>query len=209
MILKEIVMINDVIEITELEVEIENKVKAVESKIVENKKHVSETERKRTELKKQIAELSKEIVKQRAKETKYAKEEKRYKQTRIKVHAGGMLDMTGLLRYVYPDDVKPDNPQDALIANLLVGLFLRIGNTLENANVDDLQKLWESGRDFRKQNINERVLPGVNKNLDALYKKLKLKLDETTTKLQPNDNDNSKTTSQKKPQQPNDNKTVS
>lgn len=76
--------------------------------------------------------------------------------------------MVGLHRYVYSDTEMRDNPQDALIANLLVGSLLKLSRDLESASIDDLKRLWHAGREFRKQQQSDRQLAAVNKHLSEL-----------------------------------------
>lgn len=95
--------------------------------------------------------------------------------TRLKIHSGGMVHMVGLHRYVYSDSEVRDNPQDALIANLLVGSLLKLSRDLESASIDDLKRLWDAGREFRKQQQSDRQISGVNpylSELDELVKSL-------------------------------------
>ena len=87
---------------------------------------------------------------------------------RLKIHSGGMVHMVGLHRYVYSDSQVRDNPQDALIANLLVGSLLKLSRDLESASIDDLKRLWNTGREFRKQQQSDRQLAGVNSHLSEL-----------------------------------------
>ena len=90
------------------------------------------------------------------------------------------------MRYVYPEGVDTDNPQDRLIANLLVGILLRASEAIKNVSDDELHKIWLLGQDFRKQQKSIRTLPKVNENLKLLFEKLKTS--ETATIQQPNDN---------------------
>ena len=124
----------------------------------------------------------------KAKARRLESRENRAKENRLKNHIGGIVGMTGLSGYVYPDGVQRDNEQDELIENLLVGVLLKVGFSLEKASVDDLKILWEQGRDFRKLKKADRVLPKVNSNLNLLFQKLNLNI--TDTKQQPNDNEN-------------------
>lgn len=132
---------------------------------------------------------------------------KRIQDARLKKHAGGMVEMVGLFRYVYDNESVRDNPQDALIANLIVGALLRVAQGLEKAPVSELKKIWIDGRDFRRMNKDKRILSAVNPKIGELVEIVKSEI--TTTKLQSNDNDNLKSQTEKKVEQPNDNKTVS
>ena len=75
---------------------------------------------------------SKEIYQQKLKNREAAasrKQEKkasRENRNRILMHAGGLMDMTGLLRYCFAQSDEFDNPQDNLRANLLVGSLLHL-----------------------------------------------------------------------------------
>lgn len=117
----------------------------------------SEAEKKR----KQIAIL--ESRKKKADEVK-----QRDLDSRLKTHSGGMMNMVGLHRYVYSDSEVRDNPQDALIANLLVGSLLKVCQDLENASIDDLKNLWDAGRAFRQQKHVDRKLAPINAHLSEL-----------------------------------------
>lgn len=115
----------------------------------------AEAEKKR----KQIAIL--ESRQKKADETK-----QRELDSRLKIHSGGMVNMVGLHRYVYTE--VRDNPQDALIANLLVGSLLKVCQDLENASVDDLKSLWGAGRAFRQQKQVDRKIASLNPYLAEL-----------------------------------------
>lgn len=117
----------------------------------------AEAEKKR----KQIAIL--ESRKKKADEVK-----QRNLDSRLKIHSGGMVHMVGLHRYVYSDNEVRDNPQDALIANLLVGSLLKVCQDLENAPIDDLRGLWDAGRAFRQLKQVDRKLASVNPHLAEL-----------------------------------------
>ncbi len=88
--------------------------------------------------------------------------------TRLKIHSGGMVHMVGLHRYIYADSEVRDNPQDALIANLLVGSLLKLSKDLESASIDDLKRLWHEGREFRQQKQVERKIESLNPYLAEL-----------------------------------------
>ena len=87
----------------------ENKKTKLELKLEKQKKLIEEADK----LKSEIKQLT-------AKQAKVEREEERRRKNRIKLHAGGMCEMTGLLNYVYNDPVARDNEQDELIANLIV-----------------------------------------------------------------------------------------
>lgn len=126
-------------------------------------------------LESEAADKRKQIAILEARQKKAAEIKHRALDERLKIHSGGMVHMVGLHRYVYSDVEVRDNPQDALIANLLVGSLLKLSRDLESASIDDLKRLWHAGREFRKQQQSDRQLAGVNKNiseLDELVKSL-------------------------------------
>lgn len=160
------------------------------SEITKPKTKLEIAKAKKDKLLKEAEKTKRTIKLLEAKAKRFEARENREVDKRMKSHAGGIIEMTGLMRYVYPNNVLHDNEQDALIANLLAGVLLKVGSTLEKANADELKNLWEQGRDFRKLKKADRVLPKVNSNLDLLFEKLNLKV--TDTIQQPNDNDNLK-----------------
>ena len=139
---------------------------------------------KKARLLEEAKEAEIRIRRLKAKAEKIYAVEKRNAEKHLKTHIGGMVEMTGLMQYVYPADIEPDNPQDRLIANLLVGVFLSVGISLEHASADDLEKLWKRGKEFRSQKKDDRLLAKVNQNLQLLFDKLGLM--KTATKQQPN-----------------------
>ena len=158
------------------------------SEITKQKSRLEIAEEKKARLLAETAKTKDNIKYLKAQARRLEAKAQRAINNRVKTHAGGIVEMTGLLRYVYPDDVIHDNEQDALIANLLAGVLLKVGSTLEKASVDDLKNLWEQGQDFRNKNKADRVVSNINPNLDLLFDKLNLKI--TDTIRQPNDNDN-------------------
>lgn len=145
---------------------------------------------KRNKLLAEAAKVKKDIKNLEAKSRKAEREALRFRDGRVKMHAGGMLEMTGLLGYAYIDDRIRDNYQDNLIANLLVGILNRVSNTLESASVDELEKVWIEGRDFRRLDIADRKISELNPNLEELIERVEGKLSinyAKTTKQQPND----------------------
>lgn len=145
---------------------------------------MSDTQIKRTKVdiqKDALVKLEAEAEKKRkqiaileARQKKADEIKQRELDTRLKIHSGGMVHMVGLHRYVYPDSEVRDNPQDALIANLLVGSLLKVSRDLESASIDDLKRLWHAGREFRKQQQSDRQLAGVNQHLSELDELVKL-----------------------------------
>jgi len=133
-------------------------------------------------------ETAKRIKLLKAKAERNDSIEKRNIEKRLKTHAGGMVEMTGLMRYVYPEGVKSDNPQDMLIANLLVGAFQKLAYDLETMPVEELQELWGCGQKFRREAKKDRVLPKVNPNLSELINSVQAIKAESATSQQPNDN---------------------
>ena len=171
---------------TELELEIDKKIVKSNNEVKTKKQLLADAESKKQKLVEDSKAINKEIRKLKFESDKAEALAKRDADTKLKIHAGGMLEMTGLMRYIYPDGVETDNPQDRLIANLLVGTMLRAAKAIENIGIDELQKVWESGRDFRKQNKGDRFQPKVNENLNLLFEKLRLI--KSTSTQQPNDN---------------------
>lgn len=139
---------------------------------------MSDTQIKRTKVdiqKESLAKLvavaekkRKEIAILEARQKKADERKQREIDSRLKIHSGGMVHMVGLHRYVYSDDEVRDNPQDALIANLLVGSLLKVSQVLEKAPIDDLKGLWNAGRAFRQQKQVDRKLASVNPHLAEL-----------------------------------------
>lgn len=131
------------------------------TKVDIQKEALAKLEAEAADKRKQIAIL--EARKKKSNEIKQREVDKR-----LKIHTGGMVNMVGLHRYVYSDNEMRDNPQDALIANLLVGSLLKLSRDLESASIDDLKRLWHAGREFRKQQQSDRQLAGVNLHLGEL-----------------------------------------
>lgn len=126
-------------------------------------------------LKSEAADKRKQIAILEARQKKAVEIKRRALDERLKIHTGGMVNMVGLHRYIYSGNEVRDNPQDALIANLLVGSLLKLSKDLESASIDDLKRLWNAGREFRKQQQSDRQLAAVNKHiseLDELVKSL-------------------------------------
>ncbi|MDN5502879.1 MAG: hypothetical protein L0H10_03510 [Comamonas sp.] len=117
---------------------------------------------------KALEKKSKEIYQQKIKNRELAaarKQEKkatRENRNRILMHAGGLLDMTGLLRYCFNNADEFDNPQDNLRANLLVGSLLHLSEYLYNCSPDDLAKIEAAGKLFRSSDKKNRDLIGTN-----------------------------------------------
>lgn len=124
-------------------------------------------------LKAEAADKRKQIEILEARNKKSNKIKQREVDKRLKLHTGGMVNMVGLHRYIYSADEVRDNPQDALIANLLVGSLLKLSRDLESASIDDLKRLWSAGREFRKQQQSDRQLAEINKNLSELEEYVK------------------------------------
>lgn len=144
---------------------------------------MSDNQIKRTKVEIQKESLAKMVAEADAKRKQIARLEAQKKRTdeikrreiesRLKIHSGGMVHMVGLHRYIYSDADIRDNPQDGLIANLLVGSLLKVCQDLENASIDDLKRLWDAGRAFRIQKQADRVIPSINSNLAELEKLVK------------------------------------
>lgn len=139
----------------------------------ESKTKLQIAEAKKARLLEEAKKSAKRIEKLRAIERRNEATEKRNKDYRLKAHIGGMCEMTGLLRYVYPEGIESDNPQDRLIANLLVGAFQKLAYDLESMSVEELQELWSLGQSFRLQYKKDRELPKVNSNLTELSESIK------------------------------------
>ena len=138
------------------------------------KKTRSEIKRERVaKLKEEIDKLNQEAKVLEAREKKTAVKLARYADNRLKNHIGGMVNLTGLARYQYNDKTLHDNTQDALIENLLVGVFWRAAEALSKASLDELIKLYEFGNSVRHIKPVDRVLPELNSNLEGLYAHLR------------------------------------
>ena len=91
---------------------------------------------------------------------KLDKRANRQGRTRILIHAGGLMEMTGLLKYCFKDAKDFDNYQDNLRANLLVGALLHLSGHLSSASSEILAKLEHSGSEFRAtKRIDRRIAP--------------------------------------------------
>lgn len=93
---------------------------------------------------------------------KHEKIEKRKKRTQIVAHAGGMMEIAGLLEYRFIGTADRDNPQDDLRANLLVGALLELARHLSAAPVSKLEKLTADGKAYRTTKPAARQIPKVN-----------------------------------------------
>lgn len=139
---------------------------------------MSDTQIKRTKVEIQkdaLAKLEAEAEKKRkqiaileSRQKKADEIKQREIDSRLKLHSGGIVHMVGLHRYVYSDSEVRDNPQDALIANLLVGCLLKVSHEIENASIDDLRSLWDAGRAFRKQKQVDRITANLNPHIREL-----------------------------------------
>lgn len=136
----------------------------------------SEDELTSEEIKKQIADAEKEIAEKQKLKRRLSRKingvverERRLKEDRMKNHAGGMMRMTGLLDYIYPDAELHDNNQDALIENLLVGGLLSMCEAFATSTPVELHELYKQGERFRKLTPAQRDLPGVNSNIAELF----------------------------------------
>jgi len=144
---------------------------------------MSDTQIKRTKVEIQkdaLAKLEAEAEKKRkqiaileSRQKKADEIKQREIDSRLKIHSGGMVHMVGLHRYVYSDDEVRDNPQDALIANLLVGSLLKVSEDLKKASMDDLKDLWDTGRAFRQQKQSDRKIANLNPHLAELEQVVK------------------------------------
>ena len=171
---------------SEAELVIEAKLKESVDKAKSKKQLLAEAQKKKEQLENDAKEISKKIRKLKNESNKADSYVNRNKDFRLKAHVGGMVEMTGLLRYEYPEGVEADNPQDRLIANLLVGMFLSVSQMLESSTTEELEKYWKKGKDFRNKKQADRLLPKVNKDLSSLFDKLGIA--KTVINQQPNDN---------------------
>ena len=137
-----------------------------EEKDTKNKSSIETTSTQKPP--KALEKKSKEIYQQKIKNRELAaarKQEKkatRENRNRILMHAGGLMDMTGLLRYCFVQSEEFDNPQDNLLANLLVGSLLHLSEYLHNCSPEDLAKIEASGKSFRRADKKKRNLTGTN-----------------------------------------------
>ena len=105
-----------------------------------NKKTRAELKREQIEkTKADLDRLQKEAKRLEAAEKKSAAQLARTLDNRMKNHIGGSAKLAGLLNYVYSDKLLHDNKQDALIENLLVGVFWKASNALSNATAEELK----------------------------------------------------------------------
>lgn len=140
----------------------------------------SEDELTSDEIRNKIAEADKEIADMQKLKRRLnrridgvVEREQRLKEDRMKNHAGGMMRMTGLLDYIYPDAELHDNNQDALIENLLVGGLLKMYKELSGKTTVELKEIYEQGEKFRKLTPAQRILPGVNPNINEFFERLR------------------------------------
>lgn len=139
-----------------------------------NKKTRAELKREQIEkTKADLDRLQKEAKRLEAAERKSTAKLARILDNRMKNHIGGTAKMVGLLNYVYKDKLLHDNKQDALIENLLVGVFWKASNALSNATAEELKSLYELGKTIRNTEQDKRDVPEVNKNLNELFEYLR------------------------------------
>lgn len=139
-----------------------------------NKKTRAELKREQIEkTKADLDRLQKEAKRLEAAERKSTAKLARILDNRMKNHIGGTAKMVGLLNYVYNDKFLHDNKQDALIENLLVGVFWKASNALSNATAEELKSLYELGKTIRNTEPDKRDVPEVNKNLNELFEYLR------------------------------------
>lgn len=118
-----------------------------------------------------LKKKSKEIYQQKLKNRELAAARKQQKKaarenrSRILMHAGGLMEMTGLLRYCFADAEEFDNPQDNLRANLLVGSLLHLSEYLNTCSPEELSKISAQGKLFRKSDRSARPLSETNPSL--------------------------------------------
>lgn len=140
-------------------------------KVAENENELSSDEIRRRieESKRLIAEQQKLKRRLSRKVASVVENESRAKEDRMKNHAGGMMRMTGLLDYIYPDAELHDNNQDALIEYLLVGGLLRLSQQLSVLKPNDLHELYKQGKAFRDLKPDQRKVPAISSELDKLF----------------------------------------
>ena len=156
-----------------------------------NKKTRAELKREQIEkTKADLDRLQKEAKRLEAAEKKSAAQLARTLDNRMKNHIGGSAKLAGLLNYVYSDKSLHDNRQDALIENLIVGVFWRASQTLSNATVAELKSLYELGQAIRNMEPDKRDVPEVNKSLNEFFDILRQnKSNITDTKGEQNGDD--------------------
>lgn len=139
-----------------------------------NKKTRAELKREQVEkAKSELDKLQKEAKRLEAEERKTAAQLARTVQDRMKNHIGGSAKLAGLLNYVYSDKSLHDNRQDALIENLIVGVFWRASQALSSATAEELKSLYDLGKTIRNTEPDKREVPEVNNNLKELFEYLK------------------------------------
>ena len=135
-----------------------------------NKKTRAELKREQIEkTKADLERLQKEAKRLEAAEKKSAAQLARTLDNRMKNHIGGSAKMVGLLNYVYEDKSLYDNKQDALIENLLVGVFWKASQSLSSSTIEELKSLYELGKAIRNTEPDKREVPEVNKSLNELF----------------------------------------
>jgi len=162
-------------------------------KVAENENELSSDEIRRRieESKRLIAEQQKLKRRLSRKVASVVENESRAKEDRMKNHAGGMMRMTGLLDYIYPDAQLHDNNQDALIEYLLVGGLLRLSQQFSVLKPNDLHELYKQGKAFRDLKPDQREVPAINFELHKLFDILRTsKGNESNTKDCQNVHDN-------------------
>lgn len=132
-------------------------------------------------LKDEISKTTRLIRIYEAREKRALKKIERVAENHMKNHVGGTANMVGLLRYLYNDVSLRDNPQDALMENLLTSAFLRAARMLESASLEKLIDMYQEGDSFRHINPTDRVLPEVNPNLQELFDYLKNRITTTSS----------------------------
>jgi hypothetical protein len=111
------------------------------------------------------AELSKSEKRKKKVESKSELDTKRilrYRRQQFIGHAGGMMEMAGLLRYTFSDIEDIDNVQDNLRANLLVGALLELGDILYKKDTEEIAALVARGSQFRNTATDKRMISPVN-----------------------------------------------
>jgi len=140
--------------------------KKPEEKIAELRAKAAELEKRSSVLKRkaQLAEAQR-----RTKEAKTA----RIRRTRELTHIGGMCEMVGLMRFRFGPGETPDNDQDDLRANLLVGALLKLSEQLEQATPEERAERAAAGDKFRNTPVAFREYPGKETKESGKKKGLK------------------------------------
>ena len=109
-----------------------------------------------------LAQKSKCLQETQARQAQIDKKRRREQRTRLLSHAGGMMEMVGLLNVRFYGTTERDNDQDDLRANLLVGALLDLAHRLSIAPATELLRYTEAGREYRQARPSNRTVPKTN-----------------------------------------------